>query len=342
MKTKFWIPFFLNIGLNLLAGHAYTQKIPITSCTSSPASVVGHECEKAYDGNTGTYWTRPQALQTELRFNFGNVRRIKYIKVSFTGSSIGPRNYTIIDKLGAYVDISVLNTNVLEDQITLAWGADAGVYAIDTVPDASALIIRSYSAQIYSIKEVEIYGPGIYTEEGIQTVVVPIPAWNMSAPGEALKCIDLPAGIQPLRVIGISATIRSDFNTATNEYTMHNFSKLRTPGAPGFFVAIDQDGSGGRPPGGGGNVGITNKAPCTLAPNNRWPATGQWRIFLAQNPNGIYASGSTGTPAAFDKFKDGQLISQSTFAQSTWFSSLSTNPRGFVKIQYLTFNPDFQ
>ncbi len=307
MKTRLWSPFFLSIAFTTLTVHSFTQKIPITSCTSSPASVVGHECEKAYDGNTGTNWTRPQALQTVLQFNFGKVRRIKYIKVSFTGSSIGPRNYTIIDKLGAAVDISVLNTNVLEDQITLAWGADPSIYSIDTMPDASALIISSYSTQIYSIKEVEIYGPGNYTNDNIVTVNVPIPAWNMNA--STLLCLDLPSGITPNRVVGISAVIRSDINT------IHSFSKLKTasPDMAPIYPNPDKQQAGAGV-GGGGTVGITFELPCT--PSSPF----KWKIFLNWDRN----------------------YEPSSFKASSYFSSLSTVPRGYIKIEYLSSSPDFQ
>jgi hypothetical protein len=292
----------LVLGLAWATSLAQTQKIPVTGCSSTVSPAPGLDCAKAYDGNTSTRWGFNAASSQDLQLDFGQVRRIKRIVVTWTAAPYD-RSYLCVDGTHTWHLLKVVQSGSLTDDINLAWGTNPRGGG-DTLCDAASLIIEVSSSVAGGIQEVSLSGPGSYTEDGLLTVNVPIPAWNMNALD--LQCLDLPAGLSPDRVVGISAVIRSDFGT------VHNFAKLRDTDFEINGVLGHPDDS--QPPsnkvGGGGTVGIGADLPCSK---------GKWQIFLKQQ-TGFNGASFTNHPA---------------------FSSLATNPRGYVKIEYLNSAPEY-
>lgn len=275
MWNRHLVGSLLGLALGAFPSYSQTQKIAITGCSTSIAPVTGGECNKAYDGNTGTEW-KLQAITgspQEMTVDFGTTRRIKRIVVNWGVPPNGGRDYICVDAASGWHWVASRTGSQTTDDITLNWGSAGG--GPDTVCDAKSLVIATYSTTVGGLKEVNLYGPGIYTNEKIQVKAISIPAWNMNS--GLFKCIDLPPEINPERIVGLSAVIRSDHGT------IHQLARLKaanlTINGVKEFQGTDMGWLGV-----GGNVGVSYEKPCNL---------NKWQIFVEINAKAtFYTHGS--------------------------------------------------
>lgn len=215
MKIAQWLPgLILGAGM---AGAAFSQsqKIPITGCTTNYAPVAGYDCTKAYDGNPATNWRIPgDAVTHVLDVNFSAARRVKRLVVTWDAVPNGDRHYFATDREGVshWLGYRIGGTTGTTDDIVLKWGSNN--YDPDTVLQARTISVYTYSSTVAGLREIDVYGPGLYSENQIITRRIPIPAWNMVA--ELSKTIPVSPAIPANRVVGASAFLYSDYNVVQN------------------------------------------------------------------------------------------------------------------------------
>lgn len=224
-------------------GNAWSQgqKVAITSCSTNPAPFPGYECGKAYDGNSATEWRAKAAAGTSqlIQFNMGTLRRIKKISVNWSVAPNSSRTYMTIDKTGSWRLAAYLTGSQTTDIITLPWGEDLTIDEDNMMWTSQAVVIEVYTSAVAGLKEINLYGPGIYSDEQILTRTVPIGAWNIIAN----SCISITPSpvIDFSRLVGASAFLFGDDNS------VHNLTAL----VP--YPANTYTYSGGGPTGGAGS-----------------------------------------------------------------------------------------
>jgi hypothetical protein len=193
-----------------------SQKLQIVSCTSTPASVPGYPCENAFDGNPSTEWrvqAKPGSGQL-IQLNFATLRRVKKITATWSVAPNESRNYITRDKNGGWRWVSTLTGSQTIDNVPLSWGEDLTSSGGNMIWHSQSVIIEAYSSVVAGLREISVFGPGIYTDNQILTATIPIPAWNISA--QQSMSLPLGSSIPFSRIVGVSAFLIGDDNTVRN------------------------------------------------------------------------------------------------------------------------------
>jgi hypothetical protein len=199
MKHAFLRPTFI---LLFMATGIQAQKLAIATCTSSTA-LSGHDCAKAYDGDLSTDF-QGRSTGPALNLDFGKICGIKRIVITWGASR--PSGFQINGKdksTDAYQDIVGIDAvGGPTTEVILPWSQEG--YNRDT---ARYVQIQAYgNVSAMDIKEVSVYGMGVYNEDEI--LVSTYPFGNVPCSDFTLPTIF--SDIFVKRVVGMSTIIYLD------------------------------------------------------------------------------------------------------------------------------------
>lgn len=195
-------------------GAAAAQRLSIVSCSSS-AVVSGHDCTKAYDGNTSSDWEGRASGSPTIDLDLGKVCGIKRVVITW-GANI-PSGFQINGKNNAidtYQDIIGVDavSGPVSTVLLLPWSQEG--FARDT---ARYVQIEGYgNVTAMDIKEVAIYGRGLYTQDEILIATYPI---GNVGPNDGTRIVNLPQSISEAtanRLIGLNAFVYGDDGSVQN------------------------------------------------------------------------------------------------------------------------------
>jgi hypothetical protein len=147
--------------LVLSALASFAQKLPIITCSSSSVT-TGHPCGHALDNNAATYWESNAGNNNVLlTLDLGAIRGVKRIVVTW-GANAGQlwiRAKNTADDPGmdfpSRSDLEYVTPNTTAN-ISFHWSE---------VNSARYLEIRGVNVGVLTIKEIAVYGMGVYSGE---------------------------------------------------------------------------------------------------------------------------------------------------------------------------------
>jgi hypothetical protein len=196
---------------------SFAQKITIpnpSACTSIPSSLSGHGCSLAFDGNSGTEYQGSSTSgsgRIELTLDLGSVKGIK--RVVITWGTIRPSGYQINFRsrtTDPYLDIAGGSPSGATEDITFPWS-----WAMGGTPDTARYVqIQSFPGVTrMDIKEIVMYGSGVYGEDEIVSEVFPLGNLNLSQTSTPYTLPTPISNAKAARMIGIDAVITGDDGT---------------------------------------------------------------------------------------------------------------------------------
>jgi hypothetical protein len=251
-----------------ISAGAWAQKLAISNCSANTA-ISGHGCALAYDGNSGTDFQGRAAASPTLDLDLGKICGVKRVIITWganipSGFQINGKNNVgdVYEPITGIDAVSGPTTTVL----LLPWSQEG--FVRDT---ARYLQIEGYgSVTAMDIKEVAIYGRGVYTEDELLVATYPLGNVGPSGPS-GNRTLVLPQTFSMSfvnRIVGVNAVVHGDDGMVQNVIRM-----LGYPLAPGTVV---QPGWGSAS--NGGTVNLSRSG-------SNWQITVEFGNYFTSSPN---------------------------------------------------------